>query len=515
VSRKHSEQSFLHSVGGKGVLDDRVVQDGSMVSQKTDRSGQTGKARALMRGQSLQGSRASQGTSPSWLEGEVSLNRSVLKEEQCKDPASVDAFCWVLKGHRPDKEEILSSGVETKFLWGNFDCLVIQDGLLCGKVGPLVDGSSKVTVYVPPALRKEVIHQCHDTRTAGHFYYWKTVNKVKKYFTWGGLNKDIQIYCRACQVCATRKISGRQQKAQMRRYDVGFPMEEVALDIMGPFQVSEDGNKYVLVVVDSFSKWMEAYAVPNIEAKTIAEKLVMEFISRFGVPYQIKTDRGRQFDCELFQEMCKMLDVNHKMSTPFHPQGNSRVERMVKVVGNLIAAFCQTYTQWDKNLPLLTLAYRSTVHEVTGFTPNFVMTGREMSLPLDVMMGSLGLEDRSRVPEYVNRLRTRLQTCFEEVRQNLKQYGERQKKYYNLSTHGEQFKSGDLVYLREKTRKKQISPKLMPKWKGPFLVIKQFGTVYEVMTVYRVTRLYHFDLLKPCFATEIPAWIKRAKKAFL
>ena len=144
----------------------------------------------------------------------------------------------------------------------------------------------------------------------------------------------------------------------MRRYDVGSPMEEIAIDLMGPFPESDSGNKYVLVVVDSFSKWMEAYAIPNIEAKTVAERLVLEFISRFGVPMQIKSDRGRQFECELFREMCLLLDVSHKMSTPFHPQGNSRVECMVKVVGNLISAFCQTYTQWDKNLPLLTLAYR-------------------------------------------------------------------------------------------------------------------------------------------------------------
>ena len=210
-----------------------------------------------------------------------------------------------------------------------------------------------------------------------------------------------------------------------------------------------------------------------------------------------------------------MLDVKHKMSTPFHPQGNSRVERMVKVIGNLIAAFCQTYREWDKNLPLLTLAYRSTVHEVTGFTPNFVMTGREITLPLDVMMGTLNQDDRVTAPEYVSRLQTRLQTCFEEVRQSLRQFGERQKKFYNLSTHGEQYRPGDLVYLREKTRKKQVSPKLTPKWKGPYLVIKRFGTVYEVMTAFQVSKIYHFDLLKPCHSTEIPSWIKRARKRFI
>ena len=149
----------------------------------------------------------------------------------------------------------------------------------------------------------------------------------------------------------------------MKCHDVGLPMEYIANDLMGPFPESETGNKYVLVVVDSFTKCMEAYPVSNIEAKTIAEKLVLEFISHFGVPLQIKSDRGKQFTCKLFSTMCELLEIDHKMSTPFHPQGNSRVERMVKVVGNLIATFCQSYREWDRNLPLLTFTYRSRMHK--------------------------------------------------------------------------------------------------------------------------------------------------------
>ena len=75
------------------------------------------------------------------------------------------------------------------------------------------------------------------------------------------------------------------------------------------------------MVVDSFSKWMEAYPVPNIEAKTIAEKLILEFILCFGVLLQIKSDRGKQVDCELFRALSELLDVDHKISTLFHPKG--------------------------------------------------------------------------------------------------------------------------------------------------------------------------------------------------
>jgi len=292
-------------------------------------------------------------------------------------------------------------------------------------------------------------------------------------------------------------------------------MEEVALDLMGPFPESEDGNRYVLVLVDSFSKWLEAYPIPNIEAKTVAERFVLEFVSRFGVPYQVKTDRGRQFESELFHEMCALLEVSHKTSTPFHPQGNSRVERMVKVVGNLISTFCRNYDKWDRNLPLLTLAYRSSVHEVTGYTPNFVMMGREVSLPLDVMLGSLQDERRQGVPEYVQNLQQRMETCFAEVRDQLKAFGERQRRYYDLSAHGQPFEPGTPVYLREKTRKVGVSPKLAPKWLGPYLVRKQYGNVCEVLTSPKISKIYHFDLLKRCHLQDLPPWIGRARRRLL
>ena len=109
----------------------------------------------------------------------------------------------------------------------------------------------------------------------------------------------------------------------------------------------------------------------------------------------------------------------------------------------------------------------------------------------------------------------RLGTCFEEVRAQLKHYGEKQMKYYNLSTHGEQYKPNDFVYLREKTRWKQVCPKLVPKWRGPYMVIKRFGTVHKILMGMKVSKLFHFDLLKPCHVTDIPPWIKRARKGYL
>ena len=97
------------------------------------------------------------------------------------------------------------------------------------------------------------------------------------------------------------------------------------------------------------------------------------------------------------------------------------------------------------------------------------------------------------------------------VRSHLKEYGERQRRYYNLKTRGEEFEPGQMVYAMEKTRKVGISPKLSPRWKGPYMVVQKCGGVYEVQVNSRSSKLLHFDLLKPCLSTTIPVWIKRAR----
>ena len=153
-------------------------------------------------------------------------------------------------------------------------------------VEPLMGGGKNCNTNI---TKKEFIRLCHDIVTSGHVYYFKTLGLVRRHFIWAGMSWDIGDYCRGCPICATRKTAGRKGRAPMRRYDSVMPMEEVAIDIMGPFPVLEKGNKYVVVVVDSFSKWMEAYPLPDTGAKVF----VKQFVSRFGVPFWIKSDLAR------------------------------------------------------------------------------------------------------------------------------------------------------------------------------------------------------------------------------
>ena len=179
-------------------------------------------------------------------------------------------------------------------------------------------------------------------------------------------------------------------KAPMKQHQVGEPMERIAIDILGPLPESNAGNKCIMIVTDYFTRWTEAFALPNQEALTIARALVDEFISRFGLPRQIHTDQGTQFESKLFQNLCELLDIDKTRTTAFHPQSDGLVERFNKTLEDMISKYIIVdQRSWDSSLQLLLMAYRTSEHESTGYTPNRMMFGREPLLPVDLLIGSV------------------------------------------------------------------------------------------------------------------------------
>jgi transposase InsO family protein len=157
----------------------------------------------------------------------------------------------------------------------------------------------------------------------------------------------------------------------MKTYVVGETLDRVVLDLLGPIPQTSSGNKYLLVVTDYFTRYAEAFAIPDIEAKTVAEKLVTEFICRYGVPVQIHTDQGSQFTSALFQEMCKILHIDKTRNSPFHPQSSGLVEKLNGTIEDMLSkVISKNQKDWDTFLPFLMLAYRSSLHDTLGESPN-------------------------------------------------------------------------------------------------------------------------------------------------
>lgn len=207
---------------------------------------------------------------------------------------------------------------------------------------------------------------------------------------------------------------------------MGAPFERLIIDIVGPLPTTVRGNKQIVVVMDSFTKWPEAYPVEDIRAETVARGLFEHVISRFGVPKEIHSDQGTSFEAAVFQEVMSLLGVHKTRATPMHPQSGGQVERFNRTLWNMLSKVTEkNQKDWDLKLPGVLMAYRGTEHSATGFSPAFLMLGRELALPVHLLTG--GTPRRAPSTVYAQELQTLLMEAHDLARTRLLQAAEASK----------------------------------------------------------------------------------------
>ena len=207
-------------------------------------------------------------------------------------------------GEKPTWSEMALENVQLKKYWSQWDRIVLKNGVLNRKWIHSTTEENIMQLIIPNEWKQEILEMLHDDIQSGHLGIHKTTARVQNRFYWLGYKQDVIKHIQNCIVCNSRKQPSRKAKSRMKKYNVNAPLERVALDLIGPLPLYK-GNKYALIVTDYFTKWAEGYLLPNIEAQTIADSFTTNFISRFGIPRQIHTDQGRQFESKLFQERCK------------------------------------------------------------------------------------------------------------------------------------------------------------------------------------------------------------------
>ena len=448
--------------------------------------------------------------------GKGALSAENLKTAQKEDSILSKLYAWKEENLRPKWADISAEGRLLKSYWAQWDSIELENGLLWRRLS-LSGKEARKQILIPDKLQNVVLEHLHNAVTAGHMGVRRTLAAVRQRFFWPGLRQSVDKWCAECAVCASRKNPPKKRKAPLQKYQLGEPMERVALDITGPWPVSQSGNRYTLVVSDYFTKWAEAYPIPDQEAKTIAEVFVNQFVARFGTPLLIHSDQGRNFESKLFKEMCNLLGVKKTRTVAFHPQSDGLVERLNRTIGTMLAAFVnENQRTWDKDLQVLMMAYRSTPHESTKLTPNQMMLGREVSMPLDIQIGIAPEMETKDETEYVEDLRLRLENAYTTARENLGESAKRQKHYYDLKALDEPFKVGDLVWLVNKSRRKGRCPKLQKKWLGPAIVEEKVNDVtYKIRVTKAESKVVHYDHLKPYLSREIPDWIPPLQARFI
>ena len=260
-----------------------------------------------------------------------------MKEAQEKDRDICLVKQWLENGERPSAQAVSSESWFVKSLLIQWSRLSVQQELLVRRWDELGTDQFKWQVVVPLSLRRDVLRYAHDVKTAAHLGIRKTLSKVRSRFYWPGLKNDVKVYVGGCEQCSRKKNPSPTKVAPMLIVRSGLPMERIALDILGPLPVTERENKHTLVISDYFTKWTENFAMPNMEATTCAQILIEGVIARFGVPNAIHSDQGRQFESQLFAEMCKILQIQKTRTTAYHPQSDGMIERFNRALCGMLS----------------------------------------------------------------------------------------------------------------------------------------------------------------------------------
>ena len=333
----------------------------------------------------------------------------------------------------------------------------------------------------------------------------KTLEKIKKRYYWPGYERDTAIWVKECQQCQQRNPPQLVQQASLESIVSTYPFEKLSWDIMGPLPQTSSGNKYIVVVTDLFSKWVEAFPMKFTDTETLASLLVHEVICRYGLPSYLHSDQGANLTSNLMAAVCKHLGIEQTRTSAYHPQGNVQVERFNRTLESMLAKVVSDHqTDWDYHLPQLLFAYRTTIHETTGFTPFHITFGRSPILPLEAMTGSLPQHRNKDVPSFLAKLHNSLHTAYTTVRAHIASAHQRNKARYDKERPFSPYSVGDLVWLHVSAVKPGRTKKFASQWKGPYTIMDRISEVnYKIKLVGSSTKatIVHHNQLKSNYGT--------------
>ena len=357
-------------------------------------------------------------------------------------------------------------------------------------------GDSLVRILVPKGRRLKVLEVAHTHMLAGHFGRKKTFTRLSSKFLWPRMWIEVKEFVRGCSGC---QRAGRKDKARAPLQPLqceSEPFSKVAFDLVGPLPRSTSGYRYVLTMMDLYSKFPAAIPLKKVDNLTVIEAM-MEVFSCYGLPKVLLTDQGSVFTSRLTKEMCKQFEIEKIQTSPYHPQSDGALERWHACLKGMLKRSGKDVKEWDRHLKYLLFAYRSTPHCTTGFSPFLLMFGREARGPLDILQESWleGDSEKSSVFEWLTSVKAQMKELSVLVSEREQLAKVRMKNQYDKSSSPKEFVSGDMVLVW----KPGIHAKMGASWDGPFQIEKKVSPVnYKVQVPGNSNRskVLHVNMLK-------------------
>ena len=347
---------------------------------------------------------------------------------------------------------------------------LILGGLLYYLSDP--DDDPTPRLYIPKQLQDAVIKQYHDDN--GHMGIDKTFESIKRKYYFPNLYQRLTSYVNACVTCQTRALK-KQRPPLQEMEQPPYPFAKLSMDISGPYPTSLSGNRYILSVVDHYTGWPEAFAIPDKSAQSVAHILVDEIFPRFGCPCEVITDNGTENENQVMKEVFAKLNIHHVTTSFYHPQSNAKVERFHRTLHDVLSKLLKDdSTVWDLYLNQALAAIRFNHNDSSKFSPFFLVYNRDVVLPIDNILKPrrkyMGEEQHKIALQQQHKL-------FTLVHNHMKRAKKRQAKHADRGSKQVDCQVGDPVYYKRHQRRN----KLEGKWQPYYRVVEKTSPVTYVI----------------------------------
>ena len=436
------------------------------------------------------------------LRQEVDLTRENIEREQHKDPQCKLLIAYLKYGTLPANE-----GDARSIVLRQEDYILIEDLLYHIYVPTGRRPSTRAQLVVPQNLKAHFLQLHHDNFHGGHVGVSKMTSIMKLKYFWIGMITDIKRYVLSCPTCQEAKpTTGYMIPPLTLRKPAPGPFHSVFIDTVGPLPKSQGVYEHLVCVTDQYSRYMVAWPQKNLKAGLLARKFYEKIICVYGAPKVLLSDNGSSLVSSLFEELCNMFDIKHRLSAAYHPQSQGQVERAQKSIVTLLRTLVNDkQTNWSEHLPSVLWALNTSDSNALGISPFLLLFGRiphspaDMSLPEPVDMPQT-------VQGHYKSILSQICTASEYAEARLVEQQKKMKEYFDKNKATDiPLEVGDVVYVYQPTiRVRKTKKKLQRKFHGPFLVA-EFTSGVSV----RLRRGSDHKLLKK------PVSIMRLKRGYI
>lgn len=405
----------------------------------------------------------------------LAISISDLQQSQLDDPL----ISQIISEISGKKNIEITEEVATmlKFTYSNF--IIQNDRLYFLNQNDKNQNRRKKRLVLPASKFSEIIALYHDSVLGGHHSADRTYEKLANEYWMPNLYIKVKEYCDKCHTCDKNR-SFFKYNSTLIPIVASEPMEILEMDHIGPFREAntKEKEKYVLSVVDLFTKKRWYIAAKGTTAQETYELLVKYVITLFDLPQRLFTDRGTEFDNALSSAFSQLTGIQHSFAVP-NPRHESlgAVERSNRTCEDMLRKYIDQFHQqdWTKYLPLLAFAENKAISRAHGFQPDHLMFGREPRRLIDIQ--ETNNKGSQSINSYEHEFTKNLKAAWKKANEVLQEYQNKmiEKRKKELGRRKPtSFKPGDLVWLDrpENANIKDLAVKLQTKSVGPYKILE-------------------------------------------